>query len=129
MLSEWQICLSLIGSFYLIKTLFAIILDLKVFITTYVLPTISLNKGSFDKKYGKWAVVTGCTQGIGRSYVDELAKRGMSVVLISRNKEKLEKVSEEVKRVYKGDMLFKVLYITQYFIHFILPYQSMLFNF
>ena len=109
MFSEWQLCLSLIGLFYLLKIFLAIIIDLKGFITTYVLPTISLNKGNFVKKFGKWAVVTGCTQGIGRSYVDELAKRGMNVVLISRNKQKLEQLSEEVKRTHKGNLLFKVL--------------------
>ena len=57
----------------------------------------------FVKRYGKWAVVTGCTQGIGRSYVDELAKRGMNIVLISRNKERLEKFADHLTLIHKGN--------------------------
>lgn len=50
------------------------------------------------KKYGGWAVVTGATDGIGKAYAEELAKRGFNVVLISRTLEKLEKVSREIER-------------------------------
>ncbi|KAK8388537.1 hypothetical protein O3P69_020489 [Scylla paramamosain] len=46
--------------------------------------------------YGKWAVVTGSTDGIGKEYAKELAKRGMNLVLISRSMDKLQKVSTEI---------------------------------
>ncbi|XKL66273.1 hypothetical protein PGB90_009693 [Kerria lacca] len=45
-------------------------------------------------------VVTGSTDGIGRAYAKELAKRGMNVVLISRTYEKLEKVATEIEKEY-----------------------------
>ncbi|NWV65253.1 DHB12 reductase, partial [Malurus elegans] len=47
------------------------------------------------------AVVTGATDGIGKAYAEELAKRGMKVVLISRSKEKLDQVSSEIREKYK----------------------------
>ncbi|KAM7041478.1 very-long-chain 3-oxoacyl-CoA reductase [Acridotheres tristis] len=50
---------------------------------------------------GAWAVVTGATDGIGKAYAEELAKRGMKVVLISRSKEKLDQVSTEIREKYK----------------------------
>ncbi|KAF2359292.1 Short-chain dehydrogenase/reductase SDR [Trinorchestia longiramus] len=54
-------------------------------------------KKNFCKRYGgKWAVVTGCTDGIGKAYCHELAKDGLNVVLISRSLEKLQKVAEEI---------------------------------
>ncbi|KAM7353654.1 hydroxysteroid dehydrogenase-like protein 1 isoform 2-T3 [Cochliomyia hominivorax] len=52
-------------------------------------------------KYGKWAVITGATDGIGKEYAKELAKQGVNVVLISRTKEKLIATSNEIETEYK----------------------------
>lgn len=53
------------------------------------------------KTVGKWAVVTGATDGIGKSYAKALAKKGLDIVLISRNLEKLQTVAEEIETKYK----------------------------
>ncbi|XP_073510593.1 very-long-chain 3-oxoacyl-CoA reductase-B-like isoform X1 [Phyllobates terribilis] len=53
------------------------------------------------KKYGGWAVVTGATDGIGKAYAEELAKRGFDVVLISRTLEKLKNVAKEIEEQTK----------------------------
>ncbi|XP_029000468.1 very-long-chain 3-oxoacyl-CoA reductase-B [Betta splendens] len=45
---------------------------------------------------GKWAVVTGATDGIGKAYAEQLARRGFAIVLISRSQEKLDEVSKEI---------------------------------
>ncbi|KAM8807550.1 LOW QUALITY PROTEIN: very-long-chain 3-oxoacyl-CoA reductase [Eudromia elegans] len=50
---------------------------------------------------GAWAVVTGATDGIGKAYAEELARRGMKVALISRSKEKLDQVASEIKEKFK----------------------------
>lgn len=50
---------------------------------------------------GEWAVVTGSTDGIGKSYAEELAKCGMKVVLISRSQDKLNQVSSEIREKFK----------------------------
>ena len=99
---EWKTWFAILGVFYGTKVLFALTCDLRLFVKTYILPEV-INNSDFVTKYGKWAVVTGCTQGIGRSYVDELAKRGMNVVLISRTEEKLTRLAEELKLQYKGN--------------------------
>ncbi|KAG8550504.1 hypothetical protein GDO81_024737 [Engystomops pustulosus] len=46
---------------------------------------------------GKWAVVTGATDGIGKAYAEELARRGMCIVLISRTQEKLDEVAQAIR--------------------------------
>ena len=46
--------------------------------------------------YGKYAVVTGATDGIGEAYASELAKRGLDVVIIARNAEKLASVAAKI---------------------------------
>ena len=51
-------------------------------------------------KLGKWAVVTGATDGIGKAYAFALAKQGMGVVLISRTESKLQAVKEEIEEKY-----------------------------
>jgi 17beta-estradiol 17-dehydrogenase / very-long-chain 3-oxoacyl-CoA reductase len=48
------------------------------------------------KKLGKYAVITGATDGIGKAYSLALAKKGMSIVLISRTEAKLIAVKEEI---------------------------------
>jgi 17beta-estradiol 17-dehydrogenase / very-long-chain 3-oxoacyl-CoA reductase len=54
-------------------------------------------------KLGKWAIVTGATDGIGKAYALALAKKGMSIVLISRTEAKLKAVQEEIEgKGYKG---------------------------
>ena len=47
-------------------------------------------------KFGKYAIVTGATDGIGKAYALALAKRGMSLVLISRTESKLKDVADEI---------------------------------
>ena len=84
------------------RNLSFVILDPLQVIKTYLLPLLQ-EEEDFVKKYGKWAVVTGCTQGIGRSYVDELAKRGMNLVLISKNKIKLSELEEHLKQKHEGN--------------------------
>uniref|UniRef100_A0A669FCQ9 3-ketoacyl-CoA reductase n=1 Tax=Oreochromis niloticus TaxID=8128 RepID=A0A669FCQ9_ORENI len=52
-------------------------------------------------KLGKWAVVTGATDGIGKSYAEELARRGFAMMLISRSQEKLDDVARSIEEQFK----------------------------
>lgn len=56
-----------------------------------------LRPGKKVSKYGTWAVVTGATDGIGKAMSVELARKGMSVVLVSRTQSKLDDVAAEVR--------------------------------
>eukprot|EP00240_Pyramimonas_obovata_P005606 CAMPEP_0118935246 /NCGR_PEP_ID=MMETSP1169-20130426/15259_1 /TAXON_ID=36882 /ORGANISM="Pyramimonas obovata, Strain CCMP722" /LENGTH=320 /DNA_ID=CAMNT_0006878255 /DNA_START=48 /DNA_END=1010 /DNA_ORIENTATION=+ len=51
-------------------------------------------------KLGKWAVVTGATDGIGKAYAFQFAKKGMNVLLISRTESKLVEVAKEIQEKY-----------------------------
>ena len=53
------------------------------------------------KKYGDWAVVTGCTDGIGKAYAEKLAKKGLNIVLLSRSFDKLNELSIFITEKYK----------------------------
>ena len=45
-------------------------------------------------------VVTGCTRGMGRAYVDELARRKMDIVLVGRSLSALKAVAAEVGKIF-----------------------------
>lgn len=62
-------------------------------------PKLGLNVNFVEM--GKWAVITGASDGLGKAYSDELAAKGMNVVLISRNEEKLKATAEDIEHKYK----------------------------
>ncbi|XP_050442624.1 inactive hydroxysteroid dehydrogenase-like protein 1 [Adelges cooleyi] len=66
----------------------------------HLMPLLFHDQVGLDVKYGKWAVVTGSTDGIGKEYAKALAKRGLNIVLISRNIDKLNKTASEIEREY-----------------------------
>ncbi|XP_022187268.1 very-long-chain 3-oxoacyl-CoA reductase [Nilaparvata lugens] len=53
------------------------------------------------KQQGQWAVITGCTDGLGKAFAEELASQGIDVVLISRTKSKLDTLAAEIGEKYK----------------------------
>lgn len=53
------------------------------------------------QKYGgekSWAIITGASDGIGAEIAIQVAKRGFNVVLVSRTRAKLDKVSEMISK-------------------------------
>ncbi|KZC04872.1 Estradiol 17-beta-dehydrogenase 12 [Dufourea novaeangliae] len=49
---------------------------------------------------GKWAVVTGCSHGIGRAYAEALARIGMNVILVSPDTENLKTIATNIELMY-----------------------------
>ncbi|GFH54098.1 short-chain dehydrogenase/reductase acting with NAD or NADP as acceptor [Chaetoceros tenuissimus] len=68
-----------------------------------------IRSGKNLKKYGKYAVITGATDGIGKAYAMALAKKGMSIVLISRTEAKLVAVKEEIDAKNYADVDVKYI--------------------
>ena len=56
---------------------------------------------NFIKRYGgRWALVTGGGDGIGEALCYQLASSGFNIIIISRTKEKMEKVENNLKNIY-----------------------------
>ncbi|MDT5018835.1 MAG: hypothetical protein QOD39_4995, partial [Mycobacterium sp.] len=51
----------------------------------------------FAQKYGRWAVIAGASEGVGASLADQLAARGLDLVLLARNAGLLEEVAAGVR--------------------------------
>ena len=52
-------------------------------------------------KYGKWALITGGSNGIGLAFAKELAASGHNLILVARGKEALEKRAKELSNDYR----------------------------
>lgn len=60
----------------------------------------AVSPGKDVRKYGEWGVVTGATGAIGFAVAKEFARRGLSVVLVSRSQESLSKCAKELAAAY-----------------------------
>jgi 17beta-estradiol 17-dehydrogenase / very-long-chain 3-oxoacyl-CoA reductase len=87
--SDLEVITFAIGAFFVLRWLYRI---------ARTIQQIKFGTKVTVERYGKgsWAVVTGCTDGIGKAFALELASRGFNLVLISRNIDKLNATSKEV---------------------------------
>jgi 17beta-estradiol 17-dehydrogenase / very-long-chain 3-oxoacyl-CoA reductase len=83
-----------IGAFFLLRFLWRL---LQVFTRLFFGTKVT------TERYGaeSWAIVTGCTDGIGKQLALQLAERGFHIVLISRNLNKLDEIARTIQRQYR----------------------------
>ncbi|XP_074295812.1 very-long-chain 3-oxoacyl-CoA reductase 1-like [Silene latifolia] len=98
---KWVILLSTLGVFTVLRTLLGV---LKWVYVSFLRPLKNL------KKYGSWAVVTGPTDGIGKGFAFHLAKKGLNLVLVGRNPDKLNDVCASIKTKY-GNVEIKTVVV------------------
>ncbi|EXB82453.1 Estradiol 17-beta-dehydrogenase 12 [Morus notabilis] len=84
----WVLLLFFFGSLSILKLSLAI---LRWVYVNFLRPPKNL------KKYGSWALVTGPTDGIGKGFAFQLARKGLNLVLVGRNPDKLKGVSDEIE--------------------------------
>ncbi|XP_041977521.1 inactive hydroxysteroid dehydrogenase-like protein 1 [Aricia agestis] len=97
----WMILFAVIGAvtslLFVLDSLWSVLELASSYLMKYFLPN---EVQPLAKRFGSWAVITGSTDGIGKHYAMELAQRGINIVLISRNPEKLKNVAEHIEKTY-----------------------------
>jgi len=53
---------------------------------------------TYNTKGGRWAIVTGASEGLGREFAHALAKSDFNLMLVSRSEKKLSVVRDEILR-------------------------------
>lgn len=56
---------------------------------------------NFLERYGPWALVVGASEGVGRTFAETLASRGLNVVLLARRIDALNEVAASIEGQYK----------------------------
>lgn len=78
-----------------------LIASLTIKITSLFWKRVLASPLNIKKKYaGKWALITGATDGIGKAYAFALAKCNMNIVLVSRTQTKLDTTASELTERY-----------------------------
>ncbi len=54
----------------------------------------------FVEKYGSWALITGASSGIGVEFANQIAEKGLNIVLVARRKQLLETVAADLEKKY-----------------------------
>lgn len=55
---------------------------------------------NFSERYGSWGIVAGASQGLGAEYANQLAARGLNLVLVARRLELLKVQAAELTSQY-----------------------------
>src|SRR6266508_5529209 len=58
------------------------------------------DKVDFLARYGSWAIVAGASEGLGAAYAEELALRGLNLILVARRSELLQALTSQLSKRY-----------------------------
>jgi short-subunit dehydrogenase len=59
---------------------------------------------AFAKKYGPYALVAGGSYGLGAAFAEGIARRGLSLVIVARNKDALETTAARIRDAHGVDV-------------------------
>lgn len=97
---------------YLLEFLFKAFILFKIIQFLYFLYKCLLRKRKdLVARYGKdsYVLITGATEGIGRSFATSFARLGFNLILVSRNQSKLEKARSELHSEFSKSIKIEII--------------------
>lgn len=64
-----------------------------------------MNTTQFKEKYGQYALVAGGSDGLGFAFAEAIARRGLNLVLIARQENRLNAAAARLKETYEIDVV------------------------
>ena len=64
-------------------------------------PAEHKNVSDFVSRYGEWALVAGASEGLGAAFAEQLAARGMNVLLVARREPELAELAKRLAKAYR----------------------------
>lgn len=98
-------CCGYVSTFCVFIVLVQLVCGVFRFLYQQFIGPILSGKSTDFKQFGRWALVTGATDGIGKEYARALAKRGLNIILVSRTLSKLETVAKEIEESFNVETL------------------------
>jgi short-subunit dehydrogenase len=66
---------------------------------------ILMKTTQFKEKYGQYALVAGGSDGLGFAFAEAIARRGLNLVLIARQEDRLKAAAARLKEIYEIDVI------------------------
>jgi uncharacterized protein len=66
---------------------------------------ILMKTTQFKEKYGQYALVAGGSDGLGFAFAEAIARRGLNLVLIARQGDRLKAAAARLKEIYEIDVI------------------------
>ncbi|XP_036437987.1 inactive hydroxysteroid dehydrogenase-like protein 1 [Colossoma macropomum] len=91
--------LALVGAFYTASKAVVLMRDCYSLIRLHFIPRLVYPR-DLVHQYGKWAVINGASVAIAKAYAEELARHGVSIILISPNVRSISDTARSVSEAH-----------------------------
>jgi hypothetical protein len=72
-------------------------------------PEMSMSHDRFRARYGPWAFIAGASQGIGAAFAERLAARGLSLFLVARHADALERTALRLRAQHDVEVRWRAI--------------------
>ncbi|XP_043937877.1 inactive hydroxysteroid dehydrogenase-like protein 1 [Protopterus annectens] len=96
--------LAVVGAWYTARKTIGFLCDSYSLIRLHFIPGL-ISRTDLLKQYGKWAIVNGAADSIGKAYAEELAGRGINIILIGHQNSTLQIIAKNLSETFSVEVV------------------------